>query len=213
MDLTWLAAPFMSARMATRQKTQIRRPRAKASRIAAASWIETALTFLADGGVDAVRIEPLAEKLGVTKGAFYARYPSRDALLGAMLDYWRQESTLAVLSLLSAIAESPEERLRRVLMLPFRRPDIKERARMEMGFRIWAYRDAAAAATMQEIDAYRLSYFRSVLEANGHDSEEAEARAFLVYAYIIADGTLPGDRTESIRALCRKILSDGRVSD
>lgn len=199
-------------RMATRQKTQTQRPRAKVSRIAAASWIETALTLLADGGVDAVRIEPLAEKLGVTKGAFYARYPSRDALLGAMLDYWRQESTLAVLSLLSAIAESPEERLRRILMLPFRRPDIKERARMEMGFRIWAYRDAGAAATMQEIDAYRLGYFRSVLEANGFSPEEAEARAFLIYAYIIADGTLPGDRTEPLRALCRGILSENRVS-
>ena len=203
----------MSASMATEQKTQTQRPRGKVSRIAAASWIETALTLLADGGVDAVRIEPLAEKLGVTKGAFYARYPSRDALLGAMLDYWRQESTLAVLSLLTSIAESPEERLRRVLMLPFRRPDIKERARMELGIRIWAYRDAAAAATMQEIDAYRLTYFRSVLEANGYGSDEAEARAFLIYAYIMADGTLPGNRTESTRALCRGILSDNRICD
>jgi AcrR family transcriptional regulator len=212
MYLTWLTALFMSAWMAGTRSIEARRPRTKVSRIDAASWIETALTLLADGGVDAVRVEPLAEKLGVTKGAFYARYASRDALLGAMLDYWRQESTIAVLSQFSAIAESPEERLRRVLMLPFRRPDIKERAGMEMGFRMWAYRDAAAAATMQEIDAYRLSYFRSVLEANGCAPEEAEARAFLIYAYVIADGTLPGSRTESIRALCRGILSDNRIS-
>lgn len=197
--------------MATTQEIQPRRTRTKVSRIAAASWIETALGLLADGGIDAVRVEPVAEKLGVTKGAFYARYASRDALLDAMLDYWRQESTVAVLSQFQAIAESPEERLRRVLMLPFRRPDIKERARMEMGFRIWAYRDEGAAATMKEIDTYRLSYFRSVLEANGCGPEEAEARAFLIYAYIIADGTLPGNRTESIRAICRSILSDSRI--
>jgi AcrR family transcriptional regulator len=213
MHLTWLAALFMPARMAIAQRAGVLRPRTKVSRIDAASWIEAALTLLADGGIDAVRVEPLAQRLGVTKGAFYARYASRDALHAAMLDYWRQESTIAVLTQFQAIAESPEERLRRVLMLPFRRPDIKERARMEMGFRIWAYRDAAAAATMQEIDAYRLSYFRSVLEANGYTSEDAEARAFLIYAYIIADGTLPGNRTESVRALCRRILSDNRVSD
>ena len=198
--------------MATLHKEPVRRTRSKVSRIGAETWIETALGLLAEGGIDAVRVEPIAEKLGVTKGAFYARYASRDALLAAMLDYWRQESTVAVLSQFRAIAESPEERLRRILMLPFRRHDVKERARMEMGFRMWAYRDSAAAATMKEIDAYRLGYFASVLEANGCAPDEAEARAFLIYAYIIADGALPGTRSEGIRALCREILSDDRIS-
>jgi AcrR family transcriptional regulator len=211
MYLTNRAALFMSVTMATKQEVQARRPRTRVSRITASSWIETALALLAEGGIDAVRIEPIAEKLGVTKGAFYARYASRDALLDALLEHWRQESTVAVLTQFQAIAEPPEERLRRVLMLPFRRPDIKERARMEMGFRMWAYRDARAAATMEEIDSYRLHYFRSVLEANGFGPGEAEGRAFLIYAYVIADGTLPGDRSESIRAICRNILSDSRI--
>ena len=64
------------------------------SRIDESRWIEAALTLLADGGVDAVKVEPLAERLGVTKGAFYVRYANRDELLLAMLDYWRRESTM-----------------------------------------------------------------------------------------------------------------------
>jgi AcrR family transcriptional regulator len=193
--------------MATRQSKVANPPRARVSRIDAASWIEAALALLAERGIDAVRIEPLAELLGVTKGTFYARYPNRDAFLSAMLEYWRQESTIAVISGFGAINEPPEERLQRILMLPFRRSDVKERGRMEMAIRLWAHSDARAAATMREIDAYRLQYFQSVLEANGLATEEARARAFLIYAYIAADGTLPGQRSEAVRARCRELLS------
>jgi AcrR family transcriptional regulator len=177
------------------------------SRIDESRWIEAALVLLADGGIDAVRVEPLAERLGVTKGAFYPRYATRDDLLVAMLEYWRRESTVAVIAGLGALNESPAERLHRVLMLPFRRPDVRERARMEMAIRLWGHRDPRAAATMKEIDAYRLQYFQSVLESNGLAPGHAEARAFLVYAYIIADGTLPGERSEGVRAICRDFLS------
>ncbi|MGZ8347657.1 MAG: hypothetical protein ACXWUP_11160, partial [Allosphingosinicella sp.] len=92
-------------------------------------------------------------------------------------------------------------------MLPMRRPDIKDRARMEMGIRLWAHRDLRAAATMREIDDYRLRYFQSVLEANGLSTDEAEASAFLIYAYIIADGSLPGERSRQVRERCRAILA------
>ena len=47
------------------------------SRLDKDAWVETALAMLADGGIDAVRVEPLALLLGVTKGAFYARFPAR----------------------------------------------------------------------------------------------------------------------------------------
>lgn len=183
----------------------------KVSRIDAATWMEAALGLLADGGIAAVRVEPLAEMLGVTKGAFYSRYATRDELLGAMLDYWRQESTVEVLAVFAAINESPEERLQRLLLVPFRRPDVKDRARLEMGIRIWAHRDGRAAATMREIDTYRLHYVQSVLEANGLCAEQAGARAFLIYAYVIAEGTLPGERDERMRSICRDILSDIQV--
>lgn len=197
----------MPVAMATRQRPRADVPRARISRIDEASWIETALGLLAEGGIDAVKVEPLSELLGVTKGSFYARYEGREAFLARILDYWRQESTVAVLTGFGSINESAEERLQRILMLPFRRPDVKERARMEMAIRLWAHSDPRAAATMTEIDAYRLRYFQSVLEANGVAAEDAEARAFLVYAYIITDGALPGERTERLRAKCREYLS------
>ena len=45
------------------------------------SWIDAGLRALAAGGPDAVRIEPLARALGVTKGGFYWHFDDRWALL------------------------------------------------------------------------------------------------------------------------------------
>ena len=56
-------------------------------------WIEQGLRALAAGGPDAVRIEPLAQALGVTRGGFYWHFADRDALLEAMLDTWERATT------------------------------------------------------------------------------------------------------------------------
>src|SRR5256885_2656085 len=54
------------------------------------SWIEEGLRALGVGGPDAVRIETLAEALGVSKGGFYWHFDDRRALLDEMLDTWER---------------------------------------------------------------------------------------------------------------------------
>jgi hypothetical protein len=46
------------------------------SRLSRERWIEAALDALADGGVAAVAVEPLAARLGVTKGSFLPGRPA-----------------------------------------------------------------------------------------------------------------------------------------
>ena len=53
-------------------------------------WIEEGLRALAAGGPDAVRIDPLAKALGVTRGGFYWHFEDRGALLEEMLDTWER---------------------------------------------------------------------------------------------------------------------------
>ena len=43
-------------------------------------WIEAALAELAEAGIERVRVEVVAERLGVTKGGFYRRFKDRRAL-------------------------------------------------------------------------------------------------------------------------------------
>ena len=55
------------------------------------TWVREGLRFLAEGGPDAVRVEPLAAALGVTKGGFYWHFRNRAELLDALLDLWEQQ--------------------------------------------------------------------------------------------------------------------------
>lgn len=61
--------------------------------LTAAAWAEAALDAIAGGGLDAVAVEPLARRLGVTKGSFYWHFANRDALLRAALERWEQAET------------------------------------------------------------------------------------------------------------------------
>ena len=61
-------------------------------RLSPQDWIDAALAAIAAGGLAAVAVEPLAARLGTTKGSFYWHFASRDALLKAALANWEQQS-------------------------------------------------------------------------------------------------------------------------
>ena len=48
--------------------------------LTAANWAEAALDAIAENGIEAVAVEPLARRLGVTKGSFYWHFTHREAL-------------------------------------------------------------------------------------------------------------------------------------
>jgi len=86
-------------------------PRADRTRLSSADWEAGALDLLAEQGVTAVAVEPLARRLGVTKGSFYWHFPSREALLKAALERWEKLDEETVFEPLEEIAD-PAERLR-----------------------------------------------------------------------------------------------------
>lgn len=61
------------------------------ARLSADSWAAAALDALMSGGVPAVAVEPLAVRLGATKGSFYWHFSNRDALLSAALELWEKQ--------------------------------------------------------------------------------------------------------------------------
>jgi AcrR family transcriptional regulator len=196
-----------------RQQANRSRSRAKPGpkpRIDEETWFETALALLAEGGINAVRVEILAERLRVTKGMFYTRFATRDAFLDALLDYWRRRSTLSRIAEFAAIDEPPIDRLLRIFGI-----SETERARtaawIETALRVWARSDQRPAKVLAEIDQHRLIWFETVLVANGVPKEEAAARSFLLYSYLICDTMLPGERG-NVRAICREYLANCTTS-
>lgn len=83
-------------------------------RLSRDDWIAAAFDAIADGGLGAVAVEPLAVRLGVTKGSFYAHFASRDELIEATLDSWERSHAGPGLARFREI-EDPTARLRAVL--------------------------------------------------------------------------------------------------
>ena len=75
-------------------------------------WIAAALTAIGEAGVGAVAVEPLATRLGATKGSFYWHFANRDALLEAALQAWEAATTTDIFDEVERSTSDPAEQLR-----------------------------------------------------------------------------------------------------
>lgn len=152
----------------------------------AAAWTEAAFDMLAEGGIDAVRIDPLAKRLGVTRGSFYWHFKDREALHQAMLKEWRKQQSYRIGSRIESETSKPDERLKRTLSLPNSSPRAKRAAAIELAIRLWAQRDSEATKAVRHIDRVRLNYYARLFTEMGVKPSEARRRAFLFYAAVMA---------------------------
>lgn len=147
-------------------------------------WIAAGLDALVAGGVDGVRVEVLAARLGVTKGGFYRRYRDRRALLEAMLAAW-VEGRIAAIQRLTELApgEAPEARLREVMRLFAERLNAQGLS-IELAVRQWARSDETAAAAVASVDEVRLACVAALYARMGFAEAEAKACGVMFYAVI-----------------------------
>src|SRR5919106_385877 len=115
-------------------------------------WIEQGLQALATGGPDDVRIERIAQSLGVSKGGFYWHFDDRRALLDEMLDKWEQISVDEVIELIEGEGGDAEAKLGHLFQLAGARGDVLE---IDLAVRDWARRDRRVAARLRRADNRR----------------------------------------------------------
>lgn len=154
------------------------------------AWINAALDVLAEHGIESVRVEPLAKRLGVTKGSFYWHFKDRDALYEALLNDWRRRATLDVIARIETFTDAPDERIRRFMTLPFHGSAAKRGADIELSIRLWARSDPRARRALQEVDELRLRNMRGLLAQLGFNETQAAARAVQAYSFIRVAGAL-----------------------
>lgn len=204
-----VAAPHHSAAHVRRKLPQRPATRAAQPPLDAAAWIEAALDLLAEGGIDAVRVDPLAKRLGITRGSFYWHFKDRAALHQAMLKQWRKTATYRVGDRVARAAPDAGERLRKTLALPASGPRATRAAAIELAIRLWARRDAEAAEAVQRIDHMRLTYYAELFVERGHSQEEARKRAYLFYAALMSQAIIITDDETDVRAeLANMVVGD-----
>lgn len=160
------------------------------ARLTRDNWITGAFELLATGGIGDVRVEPLARRLGVTKGSFYHHFADRQALLDALLAAWVKIDTDRIIELVGADADpvgDPIASLRQLAELTVgTRTDFDG---VETAIREWGASDAGAAAQCNEVDGRRLAYVQDLLVAAGVDDATAAGRAQVLYRVIIGEYT------------------------
>ncbi len=160
------------------------------------SWIEAGLRALAAGGPDAVRIEPLARALGVTRGGFYWHFADRRALLQEMLDAWERASTDAVIERVERKGGDARAKVRRAGALTFSDWLLP----IDLAVRDWSRRDRAVAERLRRVDNRRMDYLRSLFGAFCPDEDDVEARSMLAFSLLIGNHFMAADHGARSRA-------------
>jgi AcrR family transcriptional regulator len=177
-----------TAKTATLRRRRSRAAPARAKRLAADTWIAAALDALGAGGIEAVRVEPLAASLSVTKGSFYGHFADRQALVEAMLAAWRQGRIAAIREQTTG-QDAPTVILGRLAALYTRRVHVKGLA-IELAIRAYARSDRRAAAAVRAVDAERLRHVARLFVRLGWPQAEGKARAVLFYSYLFGQSLL-----------------------
>jgi AcrR family transcriptional regulator len=161
------------------------------------SWIHEGLKALGVGGPDAVRIETLAQALGVSKGGFYWQFGDREALLDEMLDTWERVVTDDVIRRVESGGGDPRAKLRRLFGIAI---SIDEMVKIEFAIREWARRDEAVSRRLSRVDNRRMQYMRSLFGALTDDQDDVEARCMLAFALFVGQHYVAADHGTRSRA-------------
>jgi AcrR family transcriptional regulator len=156
-------------------------------RMSRTDWVRAGLAALSEAGVEDVRIERLAKRLGITKGSFYWHFKRRDDLLLAIIKEWERVQTSAVIEAVESTGATPRVKLRNLSLL-IAAFDVK----LEVAMRQWAAADLRARQSVQRIDRSRLAHIQSIIASAGVPEDQAKLRArFIYFAFIgeVAFGT------------------------
>jgi AcrR family transcriptional regulator len=171
-------------------------------RLSRDDWVGAALEAIAQRGLAGVAVEPLAARLGVTKGSFYAHFSSRDELIDAALVRWEDSQGGADLQRFVAI-DDPLERLRAILLaaVTFSQSDalsVHVSLLGELG-------DERVRGAVDRVNAARTQLLTRSYRQLGLSAQRAGDRARLAYATYV--GLLLMAREAPDRRLRRRDLA------
>jgi AcrR family transcriptional regulator len=158
-------------------------------------WIKWGLKTLAESGVEAVRVEPLAKLMKVTKGSFYWHFKNRDDLLEAILQEWVQRQTNRIIERVEEKTSDASTKLLFLFELA-----VQDDGQVENAIRAWATNNAEIIAALAQVDQRRLKYTKNLFLQIGFTPLEAIVRARMVYYALVGEFTI-GTRSNQVKRL------------
>jgi len=142
-------------------------------------WLDAAKTAFLESGIDAVKVQPLAARLNLSRTSFYWFFKDRSEILDALLEDWDRTNTEALVAGCEAFAETISEAVLNVIGVFL--DETRFEPRLDFAIRAWAHQSDAVMARVAAADERRLCAIRAVFERFGLADEEADVRARTVY--------------------------------
>src|ERR1700730_4409807 len=174
------------------------------TRLSANDWVESGFAILGEAGVQGIKIDRMAERLGGTQGRRYWHFRDVDDFLSAVATRWAAEMAKRHLATAGAPDEHPSIRLRNRL-----RAYLSRRGRaLDREMRAWARSDERARAALERTDRLIFGQITRDLQELGFEPSEAEWRASVLFYASIGYASVDHPLTEaSIRDEAFKLLN------
>lgn len=151
-------------------------------------WLQTARSILIREGIQAVKIDRLANELSVTRGGFYHHFKNRSDFLKIMAEDWLKRShflpnlpTPITAKEASAFMQALVDRII---------DETEYDPRFDGAMRDWARTSTMVEKAVRQKDASRLKRLQQVFTALGYEEDEAMIRARIFYFHQIGYYTL-----------------------
>lgn len=142
------------------------------------TWLNAAYDVLTKNGVEAVKVMPLAEKLGLTRTGFYWHFKNREALLEAMIQRWEDKNTGNLVAQTEAYAESICEAMFNLFDCWI--DNTLFDSRLDLAIRNWARNDPKLQIRLNQADATRSAAIAAMFKRFGYSDDQALARSMTV---------------------------------
>jgi AcrR family transcriptional regulator len=141
-------------------------------------WLQAGYAIVAADGLNALKLDRLCARLGVTKGSFYWHFADMASYRRALIESWAQLRDEDRRDIDQSRDIPPRERLSR-MMESLVRPRLWT---LERAMREWARSDETVAAAVASADRRLLRAVRQAFCDYGFDAGEAELRASTIFA-------------------------------
>ena len=177
-------------------------------RLSRQDWVDAALSAMARSGLSGIAVEPLAKKLGTTKGSFYWHFRNREDLVTATLESWEKGSTDAIIETLRPHSDG-RARLRQLMEALFLGRQLTGRSsppqsevsnrRVDSSIALNAEQDnPLVAEVIARMTARRIAYVAGELVALGVPEQEARRRSLLAYTAYLGHAGLSRSAPQAI---------------
>lgn len=144
----------------------------KKPRLTKTDWLLAGFAALAEDGPEALKAEPLARRLGTTKGSFYWHFADVPAYHAAMMDLWADQAVSHIPAALE-VEPTPTAKLRKLSqIIAAHRSETLGGVKLDAAIRAWSRANAEVAKRLADVDGRRLGVLENLLTETGISNPE-----------------------------------------